>query len=105
MSDHLDGKRRRWRTRPASRALAAQLNDSVRALVLLCLQKNHDAAEARRLVEEGARGAILDSVRRSLTNSDYVLMEMHPNHPMRGQLTVERAQLRAIVSLLDEAAP
>jgi hypothetical protein len=46
--------------------------------------------------------AILYSLRSSLANSDYVLMEMHPNHPMRGQLVVERAQLCAIVSLLDE---
>lgn len=92
----------RWPTRPAAVQLA---NDALRSLVVLSLQRDHDAHEARRLVEEGARGAIVDSLRRSLANSDYALMEIHPQHPMRGQLTIERAQLSALISLLDESTP
>jgi hypothetical protein len=33
-------------------------------------------------------------------HSDYVLMEIHPLHPMRAQLIIERALLRAIVAQL-----
>ena len=82
------------------------LDDNARALILTSLERDHSPDEARRIVDAGDRAVVVASLRRSLANGEHALMELHPFHPWRAAVTVERAQLVALVGqLTGEAQP
>lgn len=87
---------------PSGEDLATLLaDDSVKSLVLLCLERDHSADEARRLMAEGAKTVLLDVLRGSLARHDFALAELHPNHPLRGVVTIDRARIRTLVDLIE----
>jgi hypothetical protein len=82
------------------------LDDNARALVLACLEHKHSPEEARRILDAGDRAVLLANLRRSIANHDHALMELHPHHPRRPAITLDRAQLVALVEqLAGEALP
>jgi hypothetical protein len=46
------------------------------------------------------RRLIVASLQRSRENGDYALMEMHPNHPLRGALVLERQMVDELLKRL-----
>jgi hypothetical protein len=80
------------------------LDDNARALILACLEHKHSPDEARRILDAGAPAVLLANLRRAIANHDYALMEMHPLHPRRPAITLDRAQLVALVEQLAGAA-
>lgn len=75
-------------------------DESVRSLVLLCLDDSHPADDARRLAREGARAQLLDILKQSLAVRERALMELDADHPSRGALIIERERLRRLIAIV-----
>jgi hypothetical protein len=52
------------------------------------------------LLTEAERDLILEWSRRSLDNTEYALMQIHPAHPRRGVVTLERQMIEGLVTKL-----
>jgi hypothetical protein len=64
--------------------------------------RNSVEAEDRTVTLTAAeRDLILEWSRRSLDNTEYALMHIHPAHPRRGVVTLERQIIEALIAKLE----
>lgn len=85
-------------------AMIALDDDNARALILGSLGREHSPDDARRILDAGDSAVVLASLRRSIAGGEHALMDMHPLHPWRGAIALERARLLAVVAQLASEA-